>query len=78
MCEDCLRLMLDDWLSQLEPVPCWEAVTDALFNVGNEEEAKDIRDKYCPQHKLPIKTVQQSNPKEEPHLWQYARQLKSS
>ena len=65
-CEDCLRLMLEEWLSQIEPVPCWEAIVGAVFHVGEEQLANSIRSEYCPQYTLPVKANQSNE-----HNWFY-------
>ena len=77
-CEDCLRLMLKEWLSQIEPVPCWEAIVGAVFNVGEEQLANSIRIEYCPQYTLPVKANQSNQHNEETLLQHYAQELKDS
>ena len=55
-CEDCLWRVLKEWLSQqIDPVPCWEAIVGAVFNVGKEQLAETIKREYCPHHILPVK-----------------------
>ena len=77
-CEDCLRLMLKEWLSQIEPVPCWEAIVGAVFNVGEEQLANSIIIEYCPQYTLPVKANQSNQHNEETLLQHYAQELKDS
>ena len=77
-CEDCLRIMLKEWLSQIEPVPCWEAIVGAVFNVGKEQLANSIRVKYCPQYTLPVKANQPNQQNDKTVLQHYAQELKDS
>ena len=77
-CEDCLRLMLKEWLSQIEPVPCWEAIVGAVFNVGEEQLANSIRSEYCPQYTISVKANQSNQHNEETLLQHYAQELKDS
>ena len=77
-CEDCLRLMLEEWLSQIEPVPCWEAIVGAVFHVGEEQLANSIRGKYCPQYTLPVKANQPNQQNYKTVLQHYAQELKDS
>ena len=77
-CEDCLRLMLEEWLSQIEPVPCWEAIVGAVFHVGKEQLANSIRGKYCPQYTLPVKANQPNQQNDKTVLQHYAQELKDS
>ena len=77
-CEDCLRLMLKEWLSQIEPVPCWEAIVGAVFNVGKEQLANSIIVKYCPQYTLPVKANQPNQQNDKTVLQHYAQELKDS
>ena len=77
-CEDCLRLMLKEWLSQIEPVPCWEAIIGAVFNVGEEQLANSIRSEYCPQYTLPVKANQPNQQNDKTVLQHYAQELKDS
>ena len=77
-CEDCLRLMLKEWLSQIEPVPCWEAIVGAVFNVGEEQLANSIRSEYCPQYTISVKANQSNQHNEETLLQHYAQELKAS
>ena len=77
-CEVCLRLMLKEWLSQIEPVPCWEEIVGAVFNVGEEQLANSIRIEYCPQYTLSVKANQSNQHNEETLLQHYAQELKDS
>ena len=77
-CEDCLRLMLEEWLSQIEPVPCWEAIVGAVFYVGKEQLANSIRGEYCPQYTLPVKANQPNQQNDKTVLQHYAQELKDS
>ena len=77
-CEDCLRIMLKEWLSQIEPVPCWEAIVGAVFHVGKEQLANSIRGKYCPQYTLPVKANQPNQQNDKTVLQHYAQELKDS
>ena len=77
-CEVCLRLMLKECLSQIEPVPCWEAIVGAVFHVGEDQLANSIRGKYCPQYTLPVKANQPNKQNEETLLQHYAQELKDS
>ena len=77
-CEDCLRLVLKEWLSQIEPVPCWEAIVGAVFHVGKEQLANSIRGKYCPQYTLPVKANQPNQQNNKTVLQHYAQELKDS
>ena len=77
-CEDCLRLMLKEWLSQIEPVPCWEAIVGAVFHVGEEQLANSIRSEYCPQYTISVKANQSNQHNEETIFQHYAQELKDS
>ena len=52
---ECLLHMLKEWLTSIDPTPSWEALVDVLCNraVHLQDVAKEIRDKYCSEHKLP-------------------------
>ena len=45
--ESYLRGMLQVWLSQVEPLPTWSAMAQAIENVGHPDLAKHLRTKYC-------------------------------
>ena len=78
-CEDCLRQVLKEWLSQqIDPVPCWEAIVGAVFNVGEEQLAKSIKREYCAHYILPVKASQPNQCNEDALPQQYAQELKDS
>ena len=71
--------MLKEWLSQqIDPVPCWEAIVGAVFNVGKEQLAETIKREYCPHHILPVKASQPNQCNEDTLLQEYAQELKDS
>ena len=78
-CDDCLCRVLNEWLSQqIDPVPCWEAIVGAVFNVGKEKLAEIIKREYCPHYILPVKASQPNQCNEDAFLQQYAQDLKDS
>ena len=40
---DCLRVMLSEWLKQVDPPPRWKDLADAVDDV-DKQKAKEIRD----------------------------------
>ena len=44
-----MRKMLACWLKQIDPLPTWEALADALESrmIGEPKLAQDLRSKYC-------------------------------
>ena len=78
-CDDYLQLVLKEWLSQqIDPVPCWEAIVGAVFNVGKEQLAEIIKREYCPHYILPVKASQPNQCNEDTLLQEYAQELKDS
>ena len=78
-CDDYLQLVLKEWLSQqIDPVPCWEAIVGAVFNVGKKQLAEIIKREYCPHYILPVKASQPNQCNEDTLLQEYAQELKDS
>ena len=48
-CADCLRKMLEHWLTRTSPGPSWSGLVEALSSepVGEKRLARQIRTKYC-------------------------------
>ena len=46
MAQNCLREMLNTWLKQSHPEPTWQAVAEAVELLGDQQKAKEIRDKF--------------------------------
>ena len=44
--QNCLREMLKIWLKKINPPPSWSAIIDALYRLGDEQLAHDLRSKY--------------------------------
>ena len=42
----CFRVMLREWLKQVEPPPMWSTIIDAIELLGNEALAENLRVKY--------------------------------
>ena len=43
---NCLREMLNTWLKKFDPEPTWQAVAEAVELLGDQQKAKEIRDKF--------------------------------
>lgn len=43
---DCLCAMLNKWLKQTNPKPCWKDLADAVEHLGDQAKAKEIRDTH--------------------------------
>lgn len=43
---DCLRKMLNKWLSQTSPQPSWKDLAEAVELLGDHIKAKEIKDTY--------------------------------
>ena len=43
---NCLREMLNTWLKQSHSEPTWQAVTEAVELLGDQQKAKEIYDKF--------------------------------
>ena len=43
--EDCLREMLKVWEKQVDPPPTWSTMADALHIIGENELARNLRDR---------------------------------
>ena len=48
-CADCLRKMLEHWLTRTTPAPSWSGLVEALSSepVGEQRLASQIQSKYC-------------------------------
>ena len=47
-CRACLRVMLKEWLKQIDPPPSWVAIIEAVKDAGYRPLATTLRDKYLP------------------------------
>ena len=45
----CLIGMLGVWLKRVDPPPIWTAIIEAVEFLGEEQLARQLREKYCPQ-----------------------------
>ena len=45
----CLIGMLGVWLKRVDPPPIWTAIIEAIEFLGEEQLARRLREKYCPQ-----------------------------
>ena len=45
----CLIGMLGVWLKRVDPPPIWTAIIEAVEFLGEEQLARRLREKYCPQ-----------------------------
>ena len=46
----CLVEMLYTWLERVQPPATWVAIIEAVEFLGEEQLAKELRDKYCGEH----------------------------
>ena len=44
----CLMGMLEVWLNRVNPPPTWSSIIEAVDFLGEEQLAKELREKYCP------------------------------
>ena len=44
--QKCLMDMLDAWLKRVEPPPTWSSIIKTVEFLGNEQLAKELREKY--------------------------------
>ena len=45
-CRACLRVVLKEWLKQVDPPPLWSAIIDAIKDCGYNLLARKLRSKY--------------------------------
>ena len=45
----CLMRMLEVWLKRVDPPPTWSSIIEAVEFLGEEQLARDLREKYCSQ-----------------------------
>ena len=43
----CLIGMLEVWLKRVDPRPTWSAIIEAVKFLGEEQLARELREKYC-------------------------------
>ena len=43
----CLIGMLEVWLRRVDPPPTWSSIIKAVEFLGEEQLARDLREKYC-------------------------------
>ena len=46
----CIIGMLEVWLKQVDPPPTWSAIIEAVEFLGEEQLAKELRQKCCGEH----------------------------
>ena len=46
----CLVHLLYTWLKQVDPAPTWTAIIEAVEFLGEEQLAKELREKYSGEH----------------------------
>ena len=44
--QNSLREMLNTWLKRVHPEPTWQVVVEAVELLGDQQKAKEIRDKF--------------------------------
>ena len=48
-CNNCLLEVLSEWLKRDDLKPSWEAIVEAISEMGEGNQAKHLRAKYCSQ-----------------------------